>query len=381
MKNAVIALVTVFVALVPLGAGAAQLETGDQYVLGSGKTVNDNLYVAGGTVTIGGIIAGDLAAAGGNVTLTGEVQEDAAAFGGTVSLLGSVNGDVWAGGGTTTVAKDVGGDLVVVGGSVHILPEAAVAGDLVAAVGDVVVDGIVNGDIKMTGGRLTINGIVGGNIDARVSGTLALGPEAVVHGNISYRSPNQASIATGAMVSGTIDYKPWQKPAFQRPMGTALLGAFAAAGVAKFLAMFVLALVLVYGYKRFSAGVITEATDEFFPNVGRGFVFFIIIPFAVILALISIIGSVIGVLAMLAYIFILILAWSFAALVSGNLVLRLFHRDIRAEPTWRTVLIGCIVYGIVGWIPVLGWVAQALLCLAALGVLMHMVQQNVIART
>lgn len=68
---AVLLLVGLFAA-VP--ARAAETRGGNQVVIGRNEIITDDLYVAGSSVTIDGIVKGDLVAFGSQITINGEVS-------------------------------------------------------------------------------------------------------------------------------------------------------------------------------------------------------------------------------------------------------------------------------------------------------------------
>src|SRR5437870_4762579 len=85
--------------LLPAQALAADPRQGETVVVGPNETINDDLYAAGGTITIQGTINGDLVAAGSTITISGVVNGDVIAAGGTITISGPVRGSVRSGGG------------------------------------------------------------------------------------------------------------------------------------------------------------------------------------------------------------------------------------------------------------------------------------------
>jgi hypothetical protein len=52
-------------ACLPLAAAAADLRQGGELTIPTGETINDDLYVAGGTITVNGNVNGSVLVAGG----------------------------------------------------------------------------------------------------------------------------------------------------------------------------------------------------------------------------------------------------------------------------------------------------------------------------
>ena len=157
--------------LVALAASAAlaqdellggKLRTGDTITIGADESVDGDLYVLGGTVTVDGSIDGDLTTLGGQVLLNGTVTGDVLAAGGTVSIAGTVEGDVRTTGGQVTMNGSVGEDVIVAGGQITLQGGADVGGDLVASGGQVTMAGAIGGSIEANAGTYDRTGTVGG---------------------------------------------------------------------------------------------------------------------------------------------------------------------------------------------------------------------------
>jgi len=210
-------------------AVAAEYRAADRVDVGSGETVDDDLYVAAGQTVIDGRVNGDLTVASGTVEVRGTVTGSLNSAGGNVSVSGSVEGAVRSLGGNVTISGTVGRDVVVAGGNVDITNEASIGGDVAGATGNLRVDGTVEGDVLAAAGELTINGSVAGNVDANL-GRLRLGSGAVIGGDVLYASEREAEIADGAQVGGDVQRRDPEWAGYQSLLAdnvlTALVGAF-----------------------------------------------------------------------------------------------------------------------------------------------------------
>lgn len=158
-------LLIVLAATVVLGQDAllgGKLRTGDTVTVPAGETVDGDLYLFAGTVTVDGDIDGDLTVFGGQVTLNGTVTGDVLAAAGSVSIGGQVDGDVRTASGQVTVSGVVGEDMFAVGGQASLASSGTVGGDLIAAGGQVTVAGDVAGSIEGSAGTYSRTGSVGG---------------------------------------------------------------------------------------------------------------------------------------------------------------------------------------------------------------------------
>lgn len=381
MKRFVSTLAVLAVAAMPLTAMAATLASGQQYSLPVQKVIVGNLYAAAGTSTIGGQVTGDVLAAGGTISLSGAVGGDIFALGGTIQILGPVGGDVRVAGGTVTVSDRVGGDLLVAGGTVHVLPGASIQGDLIVAAGQAIVDGNVMGSVRMVGGTLTLNGTVGGNVMARADQQITLGSTAQIRGALDYRSQKEVVMNAGATVGGKITYTALNKVSIderspQRALW-AVVGIFT--GMQLFAALGLAAL-LMWRWRRQSLEVMSQAKDAFWPSLGMGIAYGILVPIAAVFLLISFVGTLPGVILLMLYVSGMILTKALAGMFFGSWLVMVVKKRPVMHMTWWSVLGGVVLLRIVELIPLLGWIISMAAMLAVFGVIASRVHHHLAAR-
>jgi len=137
-----------------------KLRYGDTIVVPAGETVDSDLYVFAGRVTVDGAVHGDLVAFGGTITVAGTVDGDIIAAGGTVDLAGPVGEAVRAAGGDITVSGPVTKDVLAASG--RLTASGPIGGDLIFSAGQVTVTGAVTGSIDGRAGTYNRSGTVGG---------------------------------------------------------------------------------------------------------------------------------------------------------------------------------------------------------------------------
>jgi len=354
---------------------AATLTAGEQYSLPTDKAVIGNLYVAAGTATVGGRVTGDVYAAGGTIAVSGSVGGDVTAGGGTVQVLGPVDGDVRVAGGTLTVNTAIGGDLAVFGGTVHVLPGATVSGDVLAVGGQVIIDGAVLGSVKSVGGGMVINGTVRGVVDVKVGERLEIGPSALIGGVLRYTAPSEAVIAEGASLTSGMEYTPSKMRAFEHRAPQRAV--WAVVGVLTGLQMLTvlgLALLLVWRWRKQTLGILADVRDAFWASLGRGIAYLILVPIAAVFLLISIIGTLPGVLLLMAYGAALVLTKALAGMLFGSVVVMIARKKHVLDLTWGSAIGGVIGLKVIGLIPVIGWLVAAVATVAVFGVIAHRAQ-------
>lgn len=351
----------------------------DSYSTTAQESIVGNLYVAGGTVMIGSEVGGDLIVFGGTLTTTGRVEDDLFAGGGNVQLLGPVDGDVRMAGGQVSMNDIIGGELLVLGGTVNLLANSVVQGDVSILGGQVVIDGTVRGSIRYLGGRLTINGTVAGDVNAKASERLVIGPNASIGGSLSYKSPKEAQIAQGAQVAGKVSYEPMTELRVNKQVPrAAFLAVLGILTALRTLALLGAVLLAVWLWRRSALDVVQEASDRFWPSLGRGLVYAVLAPIAIILLMVSFIGFIPGVLLLLGYIGLMIMVKVLSGIFLGAWLWAIIKKKSTMQVTWASAIIGLVILEFIGLIPLIGWIVRILITLALFGVLATRVQKAIL---
>jgi hypothetical protein len=208
-------------------AFAAEVLSGDPYILPRGEVVNDDLYVTGGEVIIDGTIEGDLVVAGGYVEVNGVVMGDLLAAGGAVVIAGAIQDDVRAAGGAVILSGSVGDDMFGAAGGgwpgARVVPMVMPAGTMGTQARNVPqglqinAGSTIGGDLYIAGGQGTVAGSIGSNLVAamgsltlagRVAGdanltasSLTVQDSTVVQGELSYATRDDTVIPEGVAAS------------------------------------------------------------------------------------------------------------------------------------------------------------------------------------
>ena len=346
---------------VPLFAYAAVFESGEQVNLTSGATITDNVYAVGGSITSASRIMGDLYTAGGTILVSSSVSEDLVAGGGTITVTGDVGDDLRVGGGSITVQGQVAGDVLAGGGQIH-LAGSRIGGDVLAGGGMVRIDAAVAGDIRVGGGEVQINSVVTGNVEVDAD-RLVLGPEARIAGNLTYRSPQEATLKEGATVAGTTSYEPTAGKEFGPGI---LLAIFSVAALIFLLMLGLGGLVFVLFFRRYAQEVVENAFGGPLMELGRGLLVLIAMPIISVLLLITVIGLPLGLLGLMLYAALIIFSWLMAPVLMGSLVYKWIYKGGYVV-SWKTVLLGVLVFFIIGFVPLFGGLIQFGFMLLSLG--------------
>jgi len=334
----ILAVVTAFILLCQ-PVQALTLRSSDNVNIPSDVTINDDLYVAGGNVTINGTVNGDLIIAGGSVTVNGTVRDDAMLAGGTVIIAGDIGQSVRAAGGNLSINGEVGEDLVVSGGNVDVSSNSTIGRDVLLSSGSARLSGPVGRGIRGAVGSLVIDNSVGNGVRVNV-GDLTLTDQAVINGDLVYTSENTAEIADGAQVTGEITRR---EPPVRRPG--------IAGRIASFIAAFLFGLLLLLLFPAGTARVADTVRGSPWISLLLGFALLIVVPIAVIILLILLVTIPVGLTTLFFYILGIYLAKVFVGLALGRVTVGYFKWNIG---NILALLIGLAIVMLLGLIPFIG---------------------------
>lgn len=359
-----------------LPALAAELRHGEQTSVAGGEQIAGDAYLAGGSVTSAGAVGGDLYVAGGSVVVSGAVAQDLVAAGGNVTAIGSVGDDLRAVAGTIVVGGEVKGDLVAAGGQTTV--SAPVGGDVIWAGGVLLLDAPVAGSLDLAGREVTINAPVAGNVNFNGE-KLTLGKGAIIEGSLTYTATAAATMADGATVRGAVAYEPRPKTIKEKgEWGNKKMGAGFAAGFAAFatlafllklLMAAVAALVLGLLFRRQAVALANASFARPWSTLGLGFAALILAPASAIALAVTVIGLPLAGLVGIAYAGLLLVTRIAVPVMAGSLLDRWVMRRSEYRITWVTILVGVLATAVLHFIPFLGWLTLAVLCLITFGAL------------
>ncbi|SIR53154.1 protein CcmA, bactofilin family [Haladaptatus litoreus] len=326
--KATLLVVFLLIVTLPATAAAEQTRTAGTVVVAEGETINDDLSATAGSVVVRGTVNGDLSALAGNVLVaeTGTVSGDVSALAGNVRIEGTVTGNVESGGGNFVLAQT----------------------------------GTIGGSLEGAAGYSQLAGTVGGDVQV-ASETLAITETATIDGNLVYDAETFER-APGATIGGTVrqdesmaDVGPTPVPQIPNWVGT-LYG---------FFVNLLLGVLLLAVFPTFSDGVAERARSEPLFSAGVGLLLLILVPIALVLFAITIIGIPISLLGALLFGIVLWIGTVYGALTVGVWLLSLADRTNR----WLALLVGLLVVAILTQIPIFGGLVQFLVLLLGLGAL------------
>lgn len=381
-----LALVSVFLvvaAVSPLGA---------ETVL---QTNGTDTFIAGSSGLPELQAPGDVFASGGALVTKGRVAGDAHVAGFDLDLEADVAGDLYAAGAAVTLRAPVGGDLSIMGFSLRTADTAVTTGNTRMLGSTITIDGDIGGALTATGGEITLNAAVSG--DALLQGgTIIFGPRARISGRLTYSAPEAVTIPAEVIPAAKVVYRK-TSPLMDRfehmrdwgedwagrdmpalPSTLALISAFLV--TVGFLVLLGGALLALAPRRCVALRLMATQRPALMVLLG-------VLGLATLLGLVPVTAmAVIGLpfvpIVLLAILVIWTLGYIFAAYV---VALRLYRAlGGREEPglAGQIVLLGSavLVFSLLNFVPVLGWMVNFLLVLFGIGALSTGILRTLVAR-
>lgn len=287
------------------------LRISESVTIASDQTVEDDLYASTnftGPVSISGTVRGDAAAVGSSVTTNGTIEADLLAIAGTANIHASVTDDVRVVAGEITVAEHIGGDLFVIGGVLKVLSTAKIDGNVYFYGGDGEINGTVGGSVLGTSERLRIDGPVAGDVDVVAIQQLTIGGRADIGGDIRFESQSELVRAQDSVVVGEVS-KVSTTEQFNSNLRTSIIMALIYA-----ITVFVVLLI----FSRQVASITLPKGVQFAKDGLVGLAtLFLTVPVVVAL-LVSLYGSIFGLLLFGAMIVMFVFAWLIMPITVGK---------------------------------------------------------------
>ncbi|HYG84173.1 MAG TPA: polymer-forming cytoskeletal protein [Verrucomicrobiae bacterium] len=362
-KLALLALALVALPAVVGGiAQATAFRSGEVVKAEKTEKIDHTLFIAGDDVTVEADVNGDVFCAGQTVTINGNVSGDVLCAAQTVRLNGVVEGDVRLAGLDVTVTGNIEGNASVLAQAFVMDSKAKIGKDLTLATLSASINGTVQRDAVISSGEAQINGKVGRDATAAVD-IFSLGTAANIAGNVHYYSYAEVQQSAGAKVGGEITrHDPPEQPSEQP--------ATPAEKLIDFIFMTLMILLVSVGlaalFPRMLQNLTAHATQK--PGVVAltGAVAIFATPVAIILALLSGIGVLLGgILAVGLMLVVMVSAPLFGHYI-GNLI---FKSRPNTHPVIET-LVGSLILSALFFIPIVNIFAYVITFGYALGVVL-----------
>jgi cytoskeletal protein CcmA (bactofilin family) len=288
--------------LLASGAGATIIQTSDDIHISNLHHIDDDFYAFGQTITVDGLIEGDLVAGGYEVFTNGDVTESQNVFAYRLHHTGTIGNSLRAFVNTAEIDGHVGRSIVIFAYDTRIGKGAMIARDVTIGGYSAHLEGTVGGKATVRADRIYISGEIGGDVD--IEGKhITISPPTVIKGNLTYTSEKEIEIdpASGVTVLGETKWKKPERRDEEKEKGALSLRSVVLE-ISKLLAAFLFGIIVIYVFKRYARESFKQLRTRFAVSVAAGFLALLIVIAAVIILVISVVLILIGL-----------------ALISGNL--------------------------------------------------------------
>ncbi len=322
----------------------ASLVTTDQYIVTDEDVVPEDVYVTSVRGSVEGVIEGDLIIFTGDLTISGEVKGSVTVFSSgsvVVTQTGVIGGSLGGTAVSVTIDGDVAEDVFVAAPSIVVTDTATIGRDTMLFGGTARVEGVVERDVRGRMFRLVIDGAVGGDVDVTTQ-RLEFGPDAVVGGDVLYRSSGEARGAENVSIGGTLTRLPAQS---NFVYGVILV----MANIVGFFGFLVAGIVILWLVRGTSARATGNVLVHPIKSLAIGAATVIVVPLAIVVAAMTLVGIPLGILGVLFGIAMLIIGPLPAVTAFGNRLL------VGRGGLFGALLVGAVVWRLGIWlIPVVG---------------------------
>lgn len=174
------------------------------------EVIDDDVFVAGESISILGTVNGDVYAAAGTINIAGQITGDVLAAGGTIIINDADIGDDLrvAGGNLTLTNTTVGDNVNTFGGNISVIGDNSNSGSFVFGGGNVQMENNTGRNLLGGGGMINLNSIIGKEA-LLGGGVLNLGPKTTINGDLTYSTDEEIQIDPQAQIVGqTIQHQP-----------------------------------------------------------------------------------------------------------------------------------------------------------------------------
>lgn len=352
------------------GAGLV-LKTGKDIFVGPEEIIDDDLIVMGQTVKIQGIVNGDVFAFAREVEIENVVNGSIYTGCAEVNIKTKNCRSIWAFCGSLKTEGNIENNLLFFGGTLKTANTNLVKKDIIAFGGEIDINGGVQGKVKGKMGELNLNGKIQG-VDVETKETY-VNSNATIMEDFIVRSKNEPVIDSNARILGKTEYKnieeKTKKPKRLFP------GLFKTIFFISKVIIGIILIALLMPYIKMTNEILKVST---YKSLGIGFLTIIVIPVAVVITIISIIGIPIGIFGLFVFLTLVYVSGIVFAAGFGEWIIKLIRKESTPSPIISFIL-GFIIITLIFLIPYLGFFARIVVFFFGTGmiaILIHKLHKN-----
>jgi hypothetical protein len=341
---------------------------GDNVMIAADETIDDDVIAAGQSVTVHGIVTGDLIVFASDVKVTGTVGGTIVAGAATVDIDVIGAKSVWIGAGAAKLSGNIDKNVVLAGGNLALREDGIVGKDLIAYGGKFDAHGSVDGSIKGSVGKFTMAGSSGAvNVNAEEA---SIHSTARIAGDLTIQSETAPSVADGAFVGGDIQFKQVveeEKSVFA--IAPVIAFFITVIKFVIFVAKILVGLVLISVSRTCVRRIMDTLIQKPWHSLGWGFIGVIAFPIGIVFLLAILIGYPFAVFGIYIYTILFFLSSIMVGLVLGEWIIKLFKKKGDVS-MYISLLLGLVILGIIDFIPILNIIVRIFVILFGAGMVL-----------
>jgi hypothetical protein len=280
-------------------------------------------------------ISDDLIAAGANVEIAGQLKKGLKAFGASIGIPGTVSGEVYSAGANIDLSGTFGSKVTAFGANV-------------------VLSGTFDQDVEVASARLTLM------------------PTTIIRANLTY-SAAVLEKQEGSQVLGTVTER--QEPMKREKVDEwrekgerAAKGAGIAFWFISTIALVLVGLIISAVFPGQTDRVVEAISQSPWKSIGLGLVFLVVVPVAIVIALVTVVGIPAAIIAGFLYAIIVYISRIYIGVWIGRKAIGALKRKQITSLFWP-VVVGVTIIALIGLIPFIGWIFKLFFLLISLGAL------------
>ncbi|MEK7540450.1 MAG: polymer-forming cytoskeletal protein [Patescibacteria group bacterium] len=298
----------------------------------------------------------DVFLAGSMIRVEAPVNGDVFAAGNEVQILDVVNGSVRAAGNTVTIDSEIMGNVMAVGSTVIITKNAIVHGYVNAYGATIIIDGKVDKNVDVRGDQMSVNGILGG--ESYFEGSwLDFGASSLIDAPTTVRLSNAPVFQVGSQGQDLTTFIQLTQPAREADDSRFTAGDFfmwLMWSLFKYASFLLITIVLIAVFP----SVVNNTTQAMHQKMGKtwgwGALAFLIMPSALVVVALTVIGLPLSLLASVVYVISLVLAEILTAVLVGRWLLKTPESKVTKGQLIGAAALGLALGTVVVSIPFLG---------------------------
>ncbi len=322
----------------------------------AGEEILDDLFIAGGDVSVNTHVIGDLFAAGATISVgdSAVIENSLMAAGRRVDVNGTVVNSARAFAQDINIRGHVEGNVMGFAGTMILDNSGWIEKDLSYFGGEVILRGRVGGNVKGEMESAVISGQVDGDVYLEAEEITVL-PTAIIGGKLRYRSKQEAKVEEGAQIFEGIErLAPEKAQGSGYSLGSFLWDAW------WYFAAVVVGLVLLMLFRPFVTEVKETLLQSSLRSLSLGFLFVVCLPVAAIVLGITLLGVPLAVLTLIGWLVLLYVAKIFVALAAGEWLLGRL-RGGKMSAAILSLLAGLFLLTIATLIPYAGFLIRIMI--------------------